>query len=249
MSLKYQELLAQARKSSGKMSGSDVGSSRLANIGRPSSGSSRFVDEDDDAKLGGIMGKKRSSNLESEPKSDFMTMAFANVQANNEKLMDLVNESEKNKAIAMGSKKTSGGDDFLSQLTESESSGNSKADRINKDGRRFSGLIQFGEDRLSDAKKALNIAFTTDEFKNDLTLQDRVAEWHIKSIDKSIGGLAVRGKYKSNNGLRAVAHLGGEAGMKKFVESGGVYNPKDELGTSLSDYYTKFSSIEDDNNV
>jgi len=37
--------------------------------------------------------------------------------------------------------------------------------------------------------------------------------------------------------------------MKKFVESGGVYNPKDELGTSLSDYYTKFSSIEDDNNV
>ena len=66
MSLKYQELLAQARKSSGKMSGSDSGSSRLANMGRSSRGRSRFVDEDDDAKLGGIMGKKRSGNSELE---------------------------------------------------------------------------------------------------------------------------------------------------------------------------------------
>jgi len=250
MSLKYQELLAQARKSSGKMSGSDSGSSRLANMGRSSRGRSRFVDEDDDAKLGGIMGKKRSGNseLESlEEERDFMSKAFDKVYASNKSMSEAI--AEKDKASAMKSTGASGEDDFLSQLTESESSGNSKADRTNKDGRRFSGLIQFGEDRLSDAKKALNIAFTTDEFKNDLTLQDRVAKWHIKSIDKSIGGLAVRGKYKSNNGLRAVAHLGGEAGMKKFVESGGVYNPKDELGTSLSDYYTKFSSIEDDNNV
>ena len=51
MSLKYQELLAQARKSSAKMSGSDTGSSRLANLGRSSRGQSRFVDEDDDDAL------------------------------------------------------------------------------------------------------------------------------------------------------------------------------------------------------
>jgi len=30
--------------------------------------------------------------------------------------------------------------------------------------------------------------------------------------------------------------------MKRFVQSGGAYNPADELGTSLSDYYTKFST-------
>ena len=29
--------------------------------------------------------------------------------------------------------------------------------------------------------------------------------------------------------------------MAKFVNSGGEYNPSDELGTSLQDYYQKFS--------
>ena len=45
----------------------------------------------------------------------------------------------------------------------------------------------------------------------------------------------------SRDGLRAVAHLGGKAGMKKFVRSGGEYNPEDELGSSLREYYEKFS--------
>ncbi len=30
-------------------------------------------------------------------------------------------------------------------------------------------------------------------------------------------------------------------GMKKFVQSAGKYNPSDELGTSLQDYYDKFA--------
>ena len=30
--------------------------------------------------------------------------------------------------------------------------------------------------------------------------------------------------------------------MKKFVQSAGKYNPSDELGTSLQDYYDKFAS-------
>jgi hypothetical protein len=38
-----------------------------------------------------------------------------------------------------------------------------------------------------------------------------------------------------------VAHLGGKHGMKKFVQSAGKYNPSDELGTSLQDYYDKFA--------
>ena len=43
------------------------------------------------------------------------------------------------------------------------------------------------------------------------------------------------------DGLRAVAYLSGKAGMKKFVRSGGEYNPEDELGSSLREYYEKFS--------
>jgi hypothetical protein len=31
--------------------------------------------------------------------------------------------------------------------------------------------------------------------------------------------------------------------MKKYVKSAGRYNTKDEEGTYLSDYYTKFSKI------
>ena len=44
----------------------------------------------------------------------------------------------------------------------------------------------------------------------------------------------------SRDGLRAVAHLGGKTGMIKYVQSGGKYNPADDFGTKLSDYYNKF---------
>lgn len=44
------------------------------------------------------------------------------------------------------------------------------------------------------------------------------------------------------DGLRAVAHLGGVGGIKKYVRTKGEYNPADELGTSLQSYYDKFST-------
>ena len=51
---------------------------------------------------------------------------------------------------------------------------------------------------------------------------------------------------KDNNydrdGLGAVAQFDGKAGMKKFVQSKGEYNPSDELATSLQEYYKRFSS-------
>ena len=49
------------------------------------------------------------------------------------------------------------------------------------------------------------------------------------------------GKAYDRDGLRAVAHLSGKTGMKKFVRSKGDYNPQDTLGTSAQDYYDKFS--------
>ena len=104
------------------------------------------------------------------------------------------------------------------------------------------GLLQFGEARLKDYQAATGKKFTQDEFKADEALQDEVAQWHIADLDKAIDKLGDKAKAYSRDGLRAVAHLGGKTGMKKFVQSAGKHNPSDELGTSLQVYYDKFSS-------
>jgi hypothetical protein len=130
---------------------------------------------------------------------------------------------------------------FLDKLTQSESSGDSNAEIIIADGRRYVGALQFGDARLQDYKKATGSLFTQDEFKADSALQDKVAAWHIADIDKTIDGLGLNTDGYDRDGLRAVAHLGGKHGMKKFVQSAGKYNPSDELGTSLQDYYDKFA--------
>lgn len=132
-------------------------------------------------------------------------------------------------------------DDFLARLTQSESSGNSDAEITVKDGRRFVGKLQFGAARLADFKKHSGKRFTQDQFKADEALQDEVAQWHFKDIDRAIDALGDAAKDYNRDGLRSVAHLGGKGGMKKFVQSGGEHNPTDELGTSLQDYYRKFS--------
>jgi len=72
-------------------------------------------------------------------------------------------------------------------------------------------------------------------------LQDKVAAWHIADIDKTIDGRGLNTDGFNRDGLRAVAHLGGKHGMKKFVQTEGEHNPSDELGTSLQDYYDKFA--------
>ena len=131
--------------------------------------------------------------------------------------------------------------DFLERLTQNESSGDSNAEIIIADGRRYVGALQFGDARLQDYKKAIGSLFTQDEFKADSALQDKVAAWHIADIDKTIDGLGLNTDGFDRDGLRAVAHLGGKHGMKKFVQSAGKYNPSDELGTSLQDYYDKFA--------
>ena len=131
---------------------------------------------------------------------------------------------------------------FIDQLTQSESSGQSDAEITIKDGRRFVGKLQFGEARLKDYQKATGSSFTQDDFKADTALQDKVADWHIKDIDKAIDALGINTDGYDRDGLRAVAHLGGKGGMKKFVLSKGEYDPSDDLGTSLKDYYDKFSA-------
>jgi len=131
---------------------------------------------------------------------------------------------------------------FLDLLEQSESGGKSNAEITIADGRRFVGSLQFGEARLSDYQKATGTRFTQDEFIADKGLQDAVAEWHIADIDKAIDALGEAAAGYDRDGLRAVAHLGGVGGMKKYVRSKGEYNPDDELGTSLQSYYDKFST-------
>ena len=138
--------------------------------------------------------------------------------------------------------KTQGNSAFLDKLILSESSGRSDAEITIADGRRYVGFLQFGAARLADYKSATGQKFTQDEFKADPALQDEVAQWHFQDIDKAIDALGDAAKGYDRNGLRSVAHLGGKGGMKKFVQSGGQYNPADELGTSLQDYYDKHSS-------
>ena len=131
--------------------------------------------------------------------------------------------------------------DFLERLSQSESSGDSNAEITIADGRRYVGALQFGDARLQDYQAATDTSFTQDEFKANSALQDRVAAWHIADIDKTIDGLGLNTDGYDRDGLRAVAHLGGKSGMKKFVQTAGKYNPSDELGTSLQDYYDKFA--------
>ena len=131
---------------------------------------------------------------------------------------------------------------FLDQQEASESSGKADAEITINDGRRFVGKLQFGKARLQDYQNATGTTFTQDEFIKDAALQDKVAAWHTADLDKAIDALGDDAAGYDRNGLRAVAHLGGKSGMKKFVQSKGDYNPADELGTSLQSYYEKFSN-------
>lgn len=131
---------------------------------------------------------------------------------------------------------------FMDALTASESGGRADAEYTTRDGRRHVGLLQFSDARLQDYRNATGETFTQDEFIQDAELQARVSQWHIASIDTAIDALGEAASGLDRDGLRAVAHLGGEAGMRRFVRTNGGYNPSDELNTSLSDYYARFSS-------
>jgi len=131
---------------------------------------------------------------------------------------------------------------FLEQLEANESSGKADAEITIKDGRRFVGKLQFGKARLTDYQNATGTKFTQDEFIKDTALQDQVAAWHIADLDNAIDALGDEVAEYDRDGLRAVGHLAGVGGMKKFVRTQGKYNPADVLGTSLSDYYAKFSA-------
>lgn len=131
--------------------------------------------------------------------------------------------------------------DFIFRMAGSESSHDSKADRTNKDGRRYAGRLQFGKARLQDYKNATGTSFTHEQFRQSPALQEAVELWHINDIDREIDENGYTGAGFSRDGLRAVAHIGGIGGMHDYVKGIGQ-NISDELGTSRKAYYQKFSS-------
>lgn len=127
----------------------------------------------------------------------------------------------------------------------------------------YSGQYQFGAERLADPavgvyhpaqgenlrenqwKGTFNVPGFPDvkthaDFLANPAAQKAAFDLHLADIDKNIAGMP-NAAGQDPNGLRAVAHLGGVEGMKRFVSSGGLYDPADANGTHLSDYYKRFS--------
>ena len=138
--------------------------------------------------------------------------------------------------------------DFRESLGRSESGG--RYDVVNREG--YTGKYQFGPARLADYMNATGQKFSMDEFRKNPGLQERVQRWHEGDIldyvadnelDQYIGQV-VGGVKITPQAMLGMAHLGGKSGMRKFLETGGEYNPEDSNGTSLRDYGQKFSGQE-----
>lgn len=144
-------------------------------------------------------------------------------------------------------------------LLNNESGGNYRAqnNETGSSGRRgHYGGLQFGHDRLDDAKRAGVIPnnMTAEEFRDaGKDVQDRVADWHFADIDRQAGrlgleryhGQEIGGVQINQDSIRAMAHLGGVQGVRRFIESNGRHNPADANGTRLSDYGQRFGSRRD----
>ena len=128
------------------------------------------------------------------------------------------------------------------RLTRMESGGDFGA----KNAQGYVGRMQFGPDRLTDAKRAgiIPADMSSEDFRGDKNAQKATEAWHFGDInnfiDKSglaaVEGKSIKGIPVTRQGLVNVAHLGGKTGLQKFVASGGRYDPADANGTHLSDY-------------
>lgn len=132
---------------------------------------------------------------------------------------------------------------FPASLIRTESGGNWNA--LNSEG--YGGRLQFGTARLADAARAgvIPAGMTGAEFSRlPPEQQSAVENWHFADIDRQTQRLGldqfigqnIGGTQITQDGIRAMAHLGGIGGAQKFLQSGGAVNPADSNGTSLADY-------------
>jgi hypothetical protein len=141
-----------------------------------------------------------------------------------------------------------GADGLPGSLVQSESGGNWGA--LNSEG--YGGRGQFGTDRLADAARAgvIPAGMTGEAYSRaPKHVQLAVENWHKRDVLNNLGqyvGVDVDGPGPipplTEDSLLAVAHLGGQGGARRFIESGGQYNPADSNGTSLADYATRHAS-------
>jgi hypothetical protein len=133
---------------------------------------------------------------------------------------------------------------YIESLIGTESGGNWGA-RNNETGAGGSkghfGRVQFGRARLQEAMDAGAIpqGTTPEQFMASPELQMSAENWHFADLEARLGdlvGQTVNGQVMDMGSLVAMGHLGGAGGARKYVESGGQYNPSDSFGTSLSDY-------------
>ncbi len=83
----------------------------------------------------------------------------------------------------------------------------------------------------SDQEKAMDLLLKI----NESAMNDHIRQYVGFTIRDSI--LITR------TGILAAAHLSGTANVKEFLETDGVRNPKDRMGTRLSDYLYYFSRL------
>ncbi len=137
--------------------------------------------------------------------------------------------------------------DYRTSLIGTESGGNwaARNSEVGAGGKAgHFGRVQFGHARLQEAMNAGAIpqGTTPEQFMNSPELQIAAENWHFADLERRLGDLVgreVNGQVMDIGALVAMGHLGGAGGARKYVESGGAYNPADSFGTSLSDYARK----------
>jgi len=73
-----------------------------------------------------------------------------------------------------------------------------------------------------------------------LKLNEQVLRPYIRSY---VGHMMLDSIRITRSGLMAAAHLAGPGNVKRFLESAGQFNPKDRMGTFLSDYLIRFGDL------
>jgi len=116
--------------------------------------------------------------------------------------------------------------------------------KINKFG--FIGKYQFNINTLKMYKIK-----NSQKFINNAELQERVFlinvqrnKWILRNDIKWFVGSDIYNTNITESGIIAAAHLAGPGNVKKYLRSGGKYNPKDAFGTSISKYMEYFKGYD-----
>ena len=117
----------------------------------------------------------------------------------------------------------------------------------------YIGKYQFGQDALNATGfGSINFYdFIDDPAIFDENQQEKAMDRLLKLneqvltpyIEEYVGHKLLDSITITRMGLLAAAHLGGPGNVKRFLQSEGLFNPKDRMGTRLSDYLSQFSSL------